>query len=149
MSIVLSSFDSIALVQTATVIAMNDNIQIASINPSLTIVGVSAKISGWGRTTESIFDPDRLHTMNATTIANSICINGQNPENAWRITDGKICTDNNSTKKGICYGDEGGALISGDEIIGVASFHSHCDVDVPNVYERVATHRIWITTFIM
>ncbi|XP_037037442.1 chymotrypsin-2-like [Bradysia coprophila] len=141
--------NDISLVHTAGLISLTDNVQIASINPSLTIDGVSARISGWGRTTESLFDPDRLHTMTSTTIANTVCRSGQTPENTWRITNGKICTDNPSTRGGICYGDEGGALVTGSEVVGVASFHSHCNVSVPNIYERVAPHRIWIESIIL
>ncbi|KAJ6641490.1 Chymotrypsin-2 [Pseudolycoriella hygida] len=141
--------NDISIIQTNRLIEMTDIVQIATINPSLTVGRVSAQFSGWGRTSESIFDPDRLHTMNTTTITNAECINEQYPENVGRITDSKICTDNRSNQRGMCYGDEGGALMAGNEIIGIASFHSYCDLNVANIYERVAHHRLWISTIIV
>lgn len=141
-------FCSIALVMTAAEIIMTDNIQVAFINPSLIVDNMTVEISGFGVTNSGIsyFEPN-LHTMTTETITNEICMNEQSPENAWRITESKICTF--VPDQGMCYGDEGGALMSGSEIIGIASWHSHCDTDIPSVYERISIHNLWIQSYIL
>lgn len=141
-------FYSIGLVITATVIVLTDNIQVASINPSLSVDGLTVEISGFGVTNSlpSYFEPN-LHTLTTETISNEICKNEQSPENIWRITESKMCTF--TPGKGICYGDEGSGLFSGSEIIGVASWHSHCDTDTPSVYERISIHRLWLQSYIL
>lgn len=130
---------------TSTPILLTVNIGIASLNPSFAVDDVAVTFSGWGSTNFED-DPTTLHMINTRTISNEECILEESV-NAWRITDKKICTvvDN---RTGICYGDEGGALISNNAVIGVASFHSHCAVNLPSIYERIAHHRVWIRSHI-
>lgn len=127
---------------------MTDNIQVALLNPSLTVDHLTVAISGFGVTNSGIsyFEPN-LHIISTETISNEECALKQSVENAWRVTESKMCTL--IADSGICYGDEGGAIYSGMELMGIASWHSHCSVDIPNLYERVAIHRLWIQSFIV
>lgn len=152
---------------TASAIVMTQNVQAANINPFLDEDEILVKMSGWGIVTKEVYDPNNLHSITVETISNDDCLSyHQNSEFATFINEKKICTtvaeevceeDENGdeicstidTGKGICYGDEGGAIVSGSEIIGVASWHSYCETDVPNVYERVAPHRLWILSYIV
>lgn len=85
--------------------------------------------------------------MTSTTITNDECRARFTPQNAARVNDKKLCTLTRSTE-GTCYGDEGGALIAGGQLIGISSWQVPCATGVPDVYERVAAHRLWITSFI-
>lgn len=85
--------------------------------------------------------------MTSNTIINDECRARFNSQNANRIGDNKLCTLTRSTE-GTCYGDEGGALIANGQLIGVASWQVPCATGVPDVYERVSAHRLWITSFI-
>lgn len=77
------------------------------------------------------------------TITNAECRSRHIEVDAQRIFDGKICTFTQAAQ-GTCFGDEGGALISGGQIIAVASWQTPCAVGRPDVYERVADKRLWI-----
>lgn len=85
--------------------------------------------------------------MTTTTIANDECRSRLHELNGDRISDKKLCTLTRSTE-GTCYGDEGGGLIANGQLIGVASWQVPCATGVPDVYERVAAHRLWITSLI-
>lgn len=91
--------------------------------------------------------PNNLQRITTTTITNEECRARLTPQNAGRVNDKKLCTLTRSSE-GNCYGDEGGALISGGQLIGIASWQVPCATGVPDVYERVAAHRLWITSFI-
>ena len=85
--------------------------------------------------------------MNTVTITNSECQTRHSAQNINRITDSKLCTYTRSGE-GTCYGDEGGALISGGQLVGVASWQVPCASGHPDVYERISAHRLWISSII-
>lgn len=137
------NFRSIGLVMTQTVISMNQNVQTAYINHRLNVNNLPVTMAGWGISIHGSAEPSNLQSISTDTIANARCGRLQQSHNTWRITNNKVCTTTDE-RRGICYGDEGGALMTGYEVIGVASWHSHCDPSIPNVYERVAPHRLWL-----
>lgn len=105
-------------------------------------------MSGWGTNTQGGGQgPNNLQRMNSITITNEECRARFTRQNADRVNDKKLCTLTRSTE-GICYGDEGGSLIAGGQLIGLASWNVPCATGVPDVYERIAPHRLWITSFI-
>lgn len=69
-------------------------------------------------------------------------------ENVNRITETKLCTFTRSAE-GTCYGDEGGALIVGGQLVGVASWQVACATGHPDVFERITPHRLWINSLIV
>lgn len=132
---------------TATVI-LTENIRTADIYPNLYVDDLNVTISGWGITSKDVYEPLNLHNKNTTLISNEDCRTElAQSGNDWRITENKICTSENDVQ-GLCYGDEGGALIYSYAVIGVASWHSYCTPGIPNVYERISGHRLWILSYI-
>lgn len=139
---------SAALVYTATVIAFTVNVQAVPISANIIAGNAAVQISGWGTNTQGGGQaPNNLQRITTTTLANDECRARFHPQNADRINDKKICTLTRSTE-GTCYGDEGGGLISGNQLIAIVSWQVPCATGVPDVYERVAPHRLWITSFI-
>lgn len=59
------------------------------------------------------------------------------------IHDYNICskTDN---RKGICTGDNGGPLVIGNDLVGIASWATTCASNVPDVYTRVFSFLSWL-----
>ncbi|KAJ6641493.1 Vitellin-degrading protease [Pseudolycoriella hygida] len=135
--------NDIGLVMTQTAIVFGPNVQTAYINHRLNVNNMPVTMAGWGIGIHGSSEPSNLQGISTATINNPRCARLQEAHNSWRITTKKICTSTDD-RVGICYGDEGGALMSDYEIIGVASWHSHCDPSIPNVYERVAPHRLWL-----
>ncbi|KAJ6641489.1 Carboxypeptidase N subunit 2 [Pseudolycoriella hygida] len=132
--------NDITLIQTTAVIALTANIQVAVLNSYLSVERLSVSVFGWGYVSEPEFDPNYISRISTDTITNDECRAYDFPY--ANHLENKICTS--LSNRAICYGDEGGALMSGNELIGIASWHSHCDVNVPNVYERIAPNRLWI-----
>ncbi|KAJ6647221.1 Chymotrypsin-2 [Pseudolycoriella hygida] len=140
--------NDVALVYTATAMAFTVNVQPIPISSTIFAGGVSVQISGWGTNTQGGGQaPNNLQRLTTTTISNDECRGRFHSLNADRITDRKICTLTRSTE-GTCYGDEGGGLVSGGQLIGIASWQVPCATGVPDVFERIAAHRLWITSFI-
>lgn len=109
---------------------------------------MGVQVSGWGSNTQGGGQPpNNLQRMTTTTISNEECVSRHNRQNALRITDNKMCTLTRSTE-GTCYGDEGGALLAGGQLIAIASWQVPCATGVPDVYERIASHRLWILSYV-
>jgi trypsin len=142
------SNSSISLVYSATVISFTTNIQTVALSANIIGSNVSTQISGWGSSAQTGGVPaNNLARLTLNTITNAECRSRHNEVDARRIFDGKICTHTQAAQ-GTCFGDEGGALISGGSVIGVASWQTPCGVGRPDVYERIADKRLWITSII-
>lgn len=124
------------------------NVQLIGLNPSIIAPSSSGQVSGWGAnliTGGAI--PNNLQRLNTITISNSECVSRQTGENANRIFDNKLCTFTRPAE-GTCYGDEGGALVINGVLAGVLSWQVPCAAGFPDVYERIAGVRLWVTTMI-
>ena len=109
---------------------------------------MSVQVSGWGASTQvGGATPNNLSRLTMNTITNPECRSRHNEIDAARIFNGKICTYLQAAQ-GTCFGDEGGALISGNQIVGIASWQTPCAVGRPDVYERIADKRLWINSII-
>jgi len=140
--------NDVALVFTATVMAVTVNVQAVPISANLFAGNVAVQMSGWGSNTVGGGQgPNNLQRISTLTITNEECRSRLTPQNAARVTDNKICTLTRSNE-GNCYGDEGGSLVAGNQLIGVASWQVPCATGVPDVYERIAPHRLWIASFL-
>ncbi|KAG5670596.1 hypothetical protein PVAND_000847 [Polypedilum vanderplanki] len=101
---------------------------------------VTAVLSGWGSvTTEVGPTSNTLWILPLTTISNEAC----EAVHGGRITRDKICT-NNSNGNGICTTSIGSPLVSGLQLIGIASWTAGCGTTTPNVYTRISSYRTWI-----
>lgn len=122
--------------------------QAVPISANIFAGNVAVQMSGWGSNTQGGGQgPNNLQRITSTTITNDECRARFTPQNAIRVNDKKLCTLTRSSE-GTCYGDEGGSLIAGGQLIGIASWQVPCATGVPDVYERIAAHRLWITSFI-
>lgn len=64
-------------------------------------------------------------------------------QNSLRVNDNKMCVFTRSAE-GTCWGDEGGALVIGGQLVGVLSWGVPCAVGHPDVFERITASRLWI-----
>lgn len=139
---------SISLINLSTSISWNSSISNAQLSTTNVRGGVTAQISGWGAVTQSgTATSFFLSRITTTTISNEECRSRHNEINAKRIVDTKICTFTQSAQ-GTCTGDEGGALMFGNQLIGVLSWQVPCAIGYPDVYERVADKIPWIVSYI-
>lgn len=137
---------SISLVYTANAIMMSSNVQTIALSPNIIGGAIAAQVSGWGSIllTGGIA-PNNLQRLNTTIITNTECRSRHSGENAERIFTNKICTLTRPSE-GTCFGDEGGALVVGAQLVAVSSWQIPCATGHPDVYERIAGVRLWILT---
>lgn len=132
----------------ATNIVFNANVQTIGIHPTILGGNVFAQVSGWGSNLQTGgVSPNVLQRLNTTSISLNDCRSRHSPQNIARLSDNKLCTLTRSAE-GTCFGDEGGALIADGQIVGVASWQVPCATGFPDVYEGVASKRLWILTVI-
>ncbi|XP_059479434.1 brachyurin-like [Neocloeon triangulifer] len=115
-----------------------------------TFNGVSARVSGWGRTSDSIGAiSSELKFVDVTVIDNSECASYYGNI----INDSKICVDTLGGTAGTCNGDSGGPLViteADGEVteIGIVSFGSSagCESGAPAAFTRVSEYLPWLET---
>lgn len=86
--------------------------------------------------------PTNLQRITTFTITNSDCRTRHSAQNQQRLFDNKICTLQPGV--GTCFGDEGGALVANNVLIGISSWQVPCAQGFPDVYERISDKRLWI-----
>lgn len=139
--------DSIALVSATIAWTMTINIQHISISSHLFGENLPVQIFGWGINSRYGGETNELQRIVTRTITNENCRQAHNSQ-SWRVNDNNVCTLI-AGGGGTCYGDEGGPMVYGNELIGIVSWHSHCSSGrVPDVFERVLPHRLWIRSHI-
>lgn len=137
-------FLSISLIQTATNIALTGNVQSIPLSPNIINGNVTVQVSGWGSTLQTGgIVSNNLQRITTNTLPLNDCRSWFNSRYAARLNDDKLCTLTR-TIQGTCFGDEGGALITGGQIIGVVSWQVPCATGLPDVYEAIASKRLWI-----
>ncbi|KAG8236057.1 hypothetical protein J437_LFUL011980 [Ladona fulva] len=141
--------NDISLIKLNHEVGMNDYIATVSL-PTYSMAsndyaGDTAIALGWGLTSDNDTQVNRdLRFVNLTVISNIAC------KDSWGnyILDGNICTDA-TTMKSTCSGDNGGPLVTADNIlIGIQSFVATdgCQKGLSSVFTRVTHYLQWIET---
>ncbi|KAG4076728.1 hypothetical protein HA402_002015 [Bradysia odoriphaga] len=122
------------------------NAIVAPINLGSTFIGggQNTVVAGWGGSgPDGPPWPNTLQVLNVTTLTNLDCRSRHADENAAYIFDQKICTYANNA--GVCFGDSGGALLSGSSVVGIVSWGvGDCGGRYPDVFIRVSFVYDWI-----
>jgi trypsin len=136
--------NDVSVVQTATSITFNINVQPIALGSAQVGGGVNAVVTGWGRISITGGPaPNNLQQLITTTLTNADCIARHTTNNQRFVLDHKICTFTQSGQ-GICQGDSGGPLVAGGAVIGTASWNIPCARGFPDVFDRVSFFRSWI-----
>lgn len=138
-----SRYNDIALVKTATTIAINAQTAYATI-PTSSAAYSSGIISGWGHTqvngTKSVY----LQYLQVPIITNEQCKTLLTPIKYDKlIQNSNVCTLSQAGQ-GICRADSGSSLTVGNECVGIASFGVSCATGVPDVFTNVYSYSSWI-----
>lgn len=105
-------------------------------------------VAGWGANeTDGAFTED-LQWISVITLPNAECRDRFGVVEREYIVDSKICIDN-VEGVGMCTGDSGNALVSGNQVIGIASWgFGGCGSGFPNVFTRLSYYAAWINGII-
>ncbi|XP_055693442.1 chymotrypsin-2-like [Lutzomyia longipalpis] len=135
--------NDVGLARTQEAIVYSALIQPIALGSSYIGGSVIAIATGWGRITENGPTPNNLQWVNLGTLTNDDCKNRLPPPHVGLIFDSTLCTFTR-TDEGVCYGDTGGPLNSGNVVIGIVSWGVRCAISYPDVFTRVSSHRTWI-----
>lgn len=133
------------MVNTTAAIALSNNVQPAIMSPFVFGDNLVVHINSWGMISRDGRDSETLQRISTRTITNRECRSRY--AGVWDVVDTKICTFVTGGR-GMCYGNEGSGLFYRDELIGIASWHSYCSTDVPNIFELLIPHRLWINSYL-
>nr|XP_022914398.1 chymotrypsin-2-like [Onthophagus taurus] len=106
---------------------------------------VGVVLSGWGTLTYPGKPPNKLQTIELTTIPNLRCML-EHPILGFfmgGVSTTTVCTFSKAGE-GACHGDSGGPLVEGDHQIGVVSWGIPCGKGSPDVFTRVYSYLGWI-----
>lgn len=137
----------IGLIKTIASITFNANVAAINLPSAATGAGVTAVVSGWGRLVVNGPVPNQLQALTVRTLSNTDCmfryISAGSANLATQIYDVKMCTFTQFAQ-GVCQGDSGSPLTAGNAVVGIVSWGIPCAMGVPDVHERVFSHRQWI-----
>ncbi|XP_055297034.1 uncharacterized protein LOC129565821 [Sitodiplosis mosellana] len=157
--------DDIALLRTSEEIVFSDKIQPIRI-PTFDLYSEKSPLTdgftviGWGkeRNEDKLNYTSELKASQYPVLDNKNCnlrLKGAHSQFVPSVDDNKICTEQNLPNNGICSGDIGSPLTSGNFLVGIASWYHAapsnatpakytCGNGYPNVYTNVYQYRDWI-----
>ena len=120
-------------------------IQPISLTSSEPEVGSLAVVSGWGTLNYSDTTlPSQLQAVEVDITSRAECDDAYAAYS--EITQNMICAAVPGGGKDFCSGDEGGPLVVGGQLVGIASWGIGCAmVYFPGVYSNVATLKSFVT----
>ncbi|KAK7869888.1 hypothetical protein R5R35_006690 [Gryllus longicercus] len=150
--IVHSGYNGNTLNNDIAVINLNQDVSLSSyIQPirfasgSATYAGITARVSGWGRTSDTSGVSNTLNYADLSIITNTVC----SQTFGSIIVSSTLCASTASGRS-TCNGDSGGPLInpSTGTQIGIVSFGSSagCTKGYPVGFARVTSFASWITS---
>lgn len=106
--------------------------------------GTTARILGWGTTSENGSSSNQLRTATVPTVSNSSCSSSYGSN---FISSDMVCAGLTSGGVDTCQGDSGGPLLIGGVLAGITSWGEGCaEAGFPGVYTRLTTFSNLVTT---
>ncbi|MFF9376456.1 S1 family peptidase [Streptomyces griseoluteus] len=119
---------------------------VSYVSPSQTGVyaaGTTARILGWGTTSESGSSSNQLRTATVPTVSDSSCRTSYGSD---FVQSDMVCAGLTSGGVDTCQGDSGGPLIIGGVLAGITSWGEGCaEAGYPGVYTRLTTFSSLVT----
>jgi secreted trypsin-like serine protease len=105
--------------------------------------GTTARILGWGTTSESGSSSNQLRTATVPVVADSSCGSSYGSD---FVRSDMVCAGYQSGGVDTCQGDSGGPLLVGGVLAGITSWGEGCaEAGYPGVYTRLAAFSDLVT----
>jgi secreted trypsin-like serine protease len=105
--------------------------------------GTTARILGWGTTSEYGSSSNQLRTATVPIVSDSSCRSSYGSD---FVQSDMVCAGYSSGAVDTCQGDSGGPLLIGGVLAGITSWGEGCaEADHPGVYTRLATFSDLVT----
>ncbi|MFF7187769.1 S1 family peptidase [Streptomyces sp. NPDC008222] len=116
---------------------------VSSSQTSVYAAGATARIVGWGTTSENGSSSNQLRTATVPIVADSSCKSSYGSD---FVQSDMVCAGYASGGVDTCQGDSGGPLLIGGVLAGITSWGNGCaEAGYPGVYTRLTTFSSLVT----
>ncbi|MFI6494160.1 S1 family peptidase [Streptomyces sp. NPDC050564] len=135
--------DDVAVLTLSTAMSYTPASYVSSSDTGVYAAGTTARILGWGTTSESGNSSNQLRTATVPIVSNSSCASSYGSN--FVATD-MVCAGYTSGGVDTCQGDSGGPLLIGGVLAGITSWGEGCaEAGYPGVYTRLTTFSSLVT----
>ncbi|MEV4454152.1 MULTISPECIES: S1 family peptidase [Streptomyces] len=129
--------DDVAVLTLSTSMSYTPASYVASTDTGVYATGATARIIGWGTTSESGSSSNQLRTATVPIVSNSSCAGSYGSE---FVASDMVCAGYTNGGTDTCQGDSGGPLLIGGVLAGITSWGNGCaEAGYPGVYTRLTT----------
>ncbi|MFE2568615.1 S1 family peptidase [Streptomyces mirabilis] len=129
--------DDVAVLTLSTSMSYTPASYVASTDTSVYATGATARIIGWGTTSESGSSSNQLRTATVPIVSNSSCSGSYGSD---FVASDMVCAGYTNGGTDTCQGDSGGPLLIGGVLAGITSWGNGCaEAGYPGVYTRLTT----------
>ncbi|MCT9112802.1 S1 family peptidase [Streptomyces mirabilis] len=129
--------DDVAVLTLSTSMSYTPASYVASTDTSVYATGATARIIGWGTTSESGSSSNQLRTATVPIVSNTSCAGSYGSE---FVASDMVCAGYTNGGTDTCQGDSGGPLLIGGVLAGITSWGNGCaEAGYPGVYTRLTT----------
>ncbi|MFD4562038.1 S1 family peptidase [Streptomyces sp. NPDC058469] len=136
--------DDVAVLTLSTSMSYTTAKYVASTDTSVYAAGTTARILGWGTTSENGSSSNQLRTATVPIVSDSSCASSYGSD---FIASDMVCAGYTSGGVDTCQGDSGGPLLIGGVLAGITSWGEGCaEAGYPGVYSRLTAFSSLVTT---
>ncbi|MFE3165777.1 S1 family peptidase [Streptomyces sp. NPDC059224] len=135
--------DDVSVLTLSTAMSYTPASYVSSSQTGLYAAGTTARILGWGTTSENGSSSNQLRTTTVPIVSDSSCKSSYGSD--FVQTD-MVCAGYTSGGVDTCQGDSGGPLLIGGVLAGITSWGEGCaEAGYPGVYTRLTTFSDLVT----
>ncbi|MFF8026061.1 S1 family peptidase [Streptomyces sp. NPDC007896] len=136
--------DDVAVLTLSTSMSYTPASYVASTDTGVYAAGATARIIGWGTTSESGSSSNQLRTATVPIVSNSSCAGSYGSD---FVASDMVCAGYTNGGTDTCQGDSGGPLLIGGVLAGITSWGNGCaEAGYPGVYTRLTTFSSLVKT---
>ncbi|MFF7970876.1 trypsin-like serine protease [Streptomyces sp. NPDC007905] len=138
-----TSGDDVAVLTLSTSMPYTAASYVSSSQTGLYAPGTTARILGWGTTSENGSSSNQLRTATVPVVSDSSC---KSSYGSGFVQTDMVCAGYTSGGVDTCQGDSGGPLLIGGVLAGITSWGEGCaEAGYPGVYTRLTTFSNLVT----
>ncbi|MFF3411492.1 S1 family peptidase [Streptomyces sp. NPDC002742] len=136
--------DDVAVLTLSTSMSYTPAKYVATSDTGLYATGTTARIVGWGTTSENGSSSNQLRTATVPIVSDSSCASSYGSD---YVASDMVCAGYTAGGVDTCQGDSGGPLLIGGVLAGITSWGEGCaEAGYPGVYTRLTTFSSLVTT---
>lgn len=138
-----ASGDDVAVLTLSTAMPYATAPYVSPTDTGVYAAGTTARVLGWGTTSESGGSSDQLRTATVPVVSDDGCASAYGSD---FVASDMVCAGYSSGGTDTCQGDSGGPLLVGGVLAGITSWGNGCArAGYPGVYTRLTTFSEQVT----